>query len=585
MSSPSSPTAPASATPAPAAPAPTPAPAAPPAKAAAPAAPPAPAGVDPASIPAPTLSAADEAKIERLARAAAAGQGRELSEAELDAQAEAAMKSGGVSLADIAPDKIRSGRHRDAGGGMKEGLISRVTPDEVFVDLGGKAEGMLPKIEFDDPEECKVGKKVHVFVTGVDKGGALKLSKRLADAEGAWRSLQPGTVLDGHVVGMNKGGLELKCGVFRAFMPAGQTDIRRIPDISVFLNQDMKVEVVKLDPETRELVVSRRAILEKEAQEARRRLLNELDADQVRTGTVRSVTDFGAFVDLGGCDGLLHVSDISYARVRHAGDFVKPGDVLEVKVLKVDKSVPDKPKISLGLKQKKTDPWIGIEARYPINSKLKGRVVRLAPFGAFVEVEEGVDGLVHVSEMSWIKRVNHPSDLVKEGQIVEVAVLKIDQEKREIRLGMKQVEANPWETVPTKYPPQSIQKGKVVRTTEFGAFVQLEEGIEGLVHISELADVRVKRVTDVAKEGAEVNVKVLNVDLANQRIGLSIKQAVTPPPPKVLTPEEQAAAAKKAEEEAKARAAEEAARAKKREKLRGGLGGGLGGLKLNIGGK
>mgnify|MGYP005848177317 CR=1 FL=1 len=520
-----------------------------------------------------------DANTDRLMRAAVGRPGGdEPSEAEIDKLVAEAM--GGVSSEHLQLQNLPSGRHRNEGGGLKRGRITRVTAEDVFVDLGGKSEGILPKGEFDDPSECTVGKEVLVTVAGFDKSGTMMLSKRTADSEATWRALKPGDIMEGHVVGMNKGGLELKCKGFRAFMPAGQCDVRHVPDVSVFLNQKFPVEVMKIDPAGREVVVSRRKVVERELVELRRRTLNELVEGQLRTGTVRSVMDFGAFVDLGGVDGLLHVSDISYARVRSVGDFVKVGDLLECKVLKIDR---DKGKISLGLKQKKADPWVGIEERYPVGSRLKGRVMRLAPFGAFVELEEGVEGLVHISEMSWIKRLNHPSELIKDGDIVEAVVLKIDVEKKEVRLGMKQVEANPWEAVATKYAQGTVHNGKVTRTSDFGAFIELESGIEGLAHISELSDKRVNRVTDVASVGKELRVKVLSVDIANRRIGLSVKQAIEAPPPKVLTPEEIAAQQAAAAAAAAAAAKEAAERAKKREKLRGGLGGGLGGLgKINL---
>lgn len=509
-----------------------------------------------------------EAKLDRLMSSAAAG-GQGQSDADIDAAVNAAMT--GVSMENVARNRATRQRESRNDRGMVRGTVTHVTGEHVIVDMGGKSEGLLAKAEFDSPDEFKIGTVIEAYYVGNDKqGGATLLSRKPVLLEAAWNAVKIGDVVEGKVVGMNKGGLELKVGELRAFMPAGQCDVRRIPDISVFLNQKFPVQITRIDAGARELLVSRKAVVEKELVEQRRKVLAEIEEGQLRTGTVRSLVEFGAFVDLGGVDGLLHVADISWARIRSVGDVLKVGDTLEVKVLKIDK---DKGKIALGLKQKKADPWIGITDRHPVGSRTKGRVVRVAPFGAFVELEEGVDGLVHVSEMSWIKRINNPAELVKEGQIVEVAILKVELDKREIRLGMKQVEANPWEEIPRKYPPHTILEGrKVVRVADFGAFVELEPGIEGLAHISELADARVRTVSEVAPVGKEVRAKVLSVDVVNRKIALTLRPSAMTPPPPPPSPEEIEARRKAAAEIAAQKAAEEAARNKRREKLRGGLG-------------
>jgi small subunit ribosomal protein S1 len=339
----------------------------------------------------------------------------------------------------------------------------------------------------------------------------------------------------------------------RGFMPAGQVDLYHVPDISIFLGQRVKAEVMQFDREGRNLVLSRRNILEREREEAKQKLLEELAEGQTRRGNVRTVMDYGAFVDLGGIDGLLHVSEMSFRRIKHPSEVVKQGDVVEVKILKIDKATG---KLSLSLRQAMADPWANAGERYPVGSSVTGRVTKVESFGAFVEVEEGVEGLLPVSEMSW-QRIRHPSDVVKVGDTIKLVVLSVDPVARRMSFSLKQAGPDPWSEVNDRYATDMIVPGKVTRTVDFGAFVELEPGLEGLVHISELATQRVRTPNDVVKIGQEVQVRILDIDKDNRRIALSIKGA-------------QEAAAVRAAADAPAPAAT-AQPKKKRPELRGGL--------------
>ena len=416
-----------------------------------------------------------------------------------------------------------------AGGGrsattkLRQGHIQQLSGDMVLIDLGGKSPGMMPFGEFDKDETPTVGMPVEVLIERFDeREGLFICSKRKAAIESAWLSMEPGAVVEGVVTGMNKGGLEVDVKGIRAFMPASQVDVYHVHDISVFLQQTVRADVTQVDRSDENVVISRRKLLEREKAAARETLLSELAEGQVRQGVVRNVTDYGAFVDLGGIDGLLHISDMSWARVQNAGEVVQVGQTLEVKVLKVDAK---KERVSLGLKQIMTNPWEGVEDRYRRGQRLTGRVTRLADFGAFVEVEPGLEGLVPIGEMSWGQRVRHPSDLVSEGQVIEAEVLSVDPEKHRMSLGIRQVQDNPWDGVATRYPPDTIVTGKITRLVDFGAFVEVESGVEGLVHISELADHHVNRVSDVVRPDQEIRLRVMSVDVGAQRMALSIKSA------------------------------------------------------------
>lgn len=428
---------------------------------------------------------------------------------------------GDISLADMT---MLSGdapaQPVDTGGKIK-GRVLRVTPGYVFVDVGGKSEGIISLDEFPPDRPPAIGEEMSFISQGIDReSGMLKLSQREILLEASWESLSPGAVVEGRVTGVNRGGLELNINGLRAFMPASQVDIYRVEDVSLLLNQKLECEVVEAKASERNLLVSRRRLLERRRAEAREQLKYTLREGQVREGIVRRLMDFGAFVDLGGVDGLLHVKDMSYGRIKHPSEVLKPGDKVSVTVLKID-LVTDR--VALGLKQLQTDPWTLVPTRYAAGQKIHGRVLKLMNFGAFVELEPGIEGLIPISEMSHTKRLHHPNQVLKEGDLVEAQIMELDAEKHRMSLSLKRLSADPWNSVAERYRPDEIVSGVIMRTTEFGAFVQLEEGVDGLVHISELSDHRVRAVTDVAKPGQVVSVRVLNVDPENRRVALSMK--------------------------------------------------------------
>lgn len=429
-------------------------------------------------------------------------------------------------LGELSPEELRlmesaqpSEPQPDEKGRIR-GRIIEVRGADVFVDIGGKSEAFVPGDEFPDDEPPQPG-QVHDFVVqGVEpESGAMKLSLREARLEADFESLRVGDVIEARVTGVNLGGLELLAQhQVRAFMPKSQVDLERVADFTPYIGRPLECQVTEIDRRGRSLVVSRRRLLERQREEARQQLKYALVEGQVRKGIVRRLTDFGAFVDLGGIDGLLHVSDISYGRVRHPREVVKQGDEVEVQVLKID-LVRDR--ISLGMKQLQPDPWTVVPANYQPEQTVDGRVVRLMEFGAFVELEPGVEGLIPLSEMSWTQRVRHPRELLKEGDPVRVAVLALDAEKRKITLSLKALGEDPWKDVEQRYTPDAVVSGAVTRLTGFGAFVQLEEGVEGLLHVSEMASARVRRPSDVLKVGEVVQVRVKSVDVPQRRISLS----------------------------------------------------------------
>lgn len=407
--------------------------------------------------------------------------------------------------------------------GTRKGRVVSVTPDDVLVDFGGKSQGVAPMEQFE--VEPKVGDEMEFDVEKYDaREGLLILKKKGAVSSSvSWETLEIGQIVEGTVTGLNKGGLELEVKNMRAFMPAGQVDLYFNPDLSVFIGQRLKAEVTQFDPRAKNLILSRRNILEREKEEAKGKLMEELAEGQIRRGTVRSVMDYGAFVDLGGVDGLLHVSEMSFRRGQKASDFVKVGDSIDVKVLKID---PDTGKLSLSLKQARgVDPWLDAATKYAVGSQITGRVTKVEAFGAFIEVEEGVEGLLPISEMSW-QRVKSASDVVREGDTVRLVVLSVDQVAKRMSFSLKQAGPDPWKQVSEKYATEMVTSGTVTRTVDFGAFVELEPGLEGLVHISELSDRQVRQTTDVVKTGDQVQVRILEIDPEARRISLSIKAAV-----------------------------------------------------------
>jgi len=453
------------------------------------------------------------------------------------------------------PSSISTDAPQAAPGGLQMGRIVSVHGDDVFIDLGGKTQGVISKAMFKPDETIAVGEPVEVYIDRHDRESDLIiLSRKGAPRSVEWELLKPGDIVEGRVIGLNRGGLEVKLKGVTAFMPASQVDVMHVKDISIFLGDSVRCEVMEIDRRGKNLTVSRRRVLAKEREANREDLLKDLEVGQVRKGVVGNLTDFGAFVDLGGVDGLIHISDMSYRQIKKPSEVVKSGDIVEVKILKIQ-GEGSKQRISLGLKQTQPDPWDGIAERFPLQSTHRVRVVRLADFGAFAQLEEGVDGLIPVSEMSW-SRIGSPKEVVEVGQTVDVSVIRVEPKRHRISLSMKHAQPDPWAGVMESYTPNMMVEGKVTRLAEFGAFIELVPGIEGMAHISELSDKRVKSCGDVLKVGQEVKARILNVDQKTRRIGLSLKPA-------------QEAAAKLS------LGSEKAGPPKKRDKkLRGGLSGG-----------
>ena len=515
----------------------------------------------PASLEAPQTSAPPRREPQRP-RDTVASALDDARSVELDGDVAAAMM--GMSASDLnaahSPQPVRVPADENSPGALVTGRVANIGSEDVLIDFGGKSLGVMSRAEFGKDEHYEIGAPIEVVILeGSATSGLINVSRKKAKQAAIMRDIQPGLVVEGLITGMNKGGLDMDIEGLRGFIPASQVDLHFMKDISDLIGKRVKAEVTKFDKLDGNIVLSRRKVLMREEAEAKEKAFTEIAVGQLCRGTVRSVTEYGAFVNIGGVDGLLHISDMSWGRVAKPEDVVKVGDEVEVKVIKLDQA---KKKISLSLKGAMANPWTRVAEKYQVNEKVSGRVVRLQPFGAFVELEPGVDGLLPISELSWTRRVRHPSEIVKEGDVVQVAILSVEADKQRISLGLKQLTQDPWSVAEEKFPVGSTIKGKVVRTTDFGAFVELEEGIDGLIHISELADHRINAVTDKVKPGQDVEVRVLGVDRENQRIKLSMKT-----PPKMPTPEELAEfAAKRA-----AAAAEAKKRAEKSEKRRGGL--------------
>jgi len=412
------------------------------------------------------------------------------------------------------------------------GTIVRVDNEEVVVDIGYKSEGVVQRDEWDPSEpQPEVGQSIEVELEEFeDSIGLIVLSKRKADRRREWEKIisthQEGDIVRGQVIRKIKGGLLLNIGV-NVFLPASQVDIRRPNDIAEYIGHDIECMILKIDEARRNIVVSRRRLIEEEREKMKKSLLSNLQIGQIRRGTVKNIADFGAFVDLGGIDGLLHITDMSYGRISHPTEMVKIDDEIEVVVLNIDY---EKEKIALGLKQKSPSPWANISTKYPVSSRVQGEVVNVLSYGAFVKLEDGIEGLVHISEMSWTRRVNHPSELVAIGDKVEVMVLGINEEKQEISLGMKQTQPNPWDEVTARYPVGAIVKGIVRNLTNYGAFVELQEGVDGLLHISDMSWTRkVSHANEILKKGDPIECQILSVDEGRRRIALGLKQLAEDP--------------------------------------------------------
>ena len=419
-----------------------------------------------------------------------------------------------------------------ASGSLIKGRVIGFAGDDVVVDVGLKSEGLIAKEEFgDELPSLRVGDQIDVLLESLEgEGGLIQLSKRKADRQIAWQkivdSTKEGDVVEGTVMRKIKGGLLVDIGV-PVFLPASQVDIRRPHEIGDFIGRKIRSEILKIDTERRNIVISRRKLIEHERDSAKKRLLETIKEGDIVTGTVKNIADFGAFVDLGGIDGLLHITDMSWGRINHPSEMLKIDDKVEVKVLNIDR---ERDKIALGLKQTESSPWEEIEAKFPVGARVRGTVVNIMSYGAFVRLEDGIEGLVHISEMSWTRRVNHPSEIVNPNDEIDVVVLEIDKNKQEISLGMKQTEVNPWELVSEKYPPGTIIKGAVRNFANYGAFVEIEPGIDGLLHISDMSwTKKVTHPNELYKKGDEVECVVLEVDQEKQRVSLGVKQLTEDP--------------------------------------------------------
>ena len=433
------------------------------------------------------------------------------------------------SFGDILSQYEESHKHRaEQGGRGLEGVVIAVTADAVFLDVGYKMEGMIPLAEFTSAgETVKPGDKLPVSIKGRSDDGYYELSRIKVERPKDWTSLEKAfadkAAIAGVVSALVKGGVNVDVGV-RAFMPASRSGVRDAADLEKLIGQEIRCRIIKLDVADEDVVVDRRAVLEAEEQVSRERRYSEVQEGALVHGTVRSLTDYGAFVDIGGVDALLHVADISWARVNKPADVLTIGQEVDAKILKVDAA---KHRISLGMKQLLPHPWDLASEKYKVGDRVKGTVTRVADFGAFVELEKGIEGLIHMSEMSWSKKARKPSDVVKPGDEVDVAVLGVNQADRRIALGLKQALGDPWADVPQKYPAGSVVEGTVTSLTNFGAFVQISEGIEGMIHVGDLsAEKRIDHPQDVLKVGQVVKAQVLEADAVKRRLRLGMKQLV-----------------------------------------------------------
>ncbi len=413
---------------------------------------------------------------------------------------------------------------------LKGTIVSQIGND-VIVEVGLKSEGMVDAGEFDSPDEIQPGKEIEVLLEDTDsESGLVLLNKRKADLIRGWETIlgtkKEGDVVRGRVIRRIKGGLLVDIGV-PVFLPASQVDIRKPGDISRFIGKEVDCKILKIDVEGRNIVISRRKLIEEERRSSKEKILNEIAVGQRRKGIVKNIADFGVFVDLGGLDGLLHISDLSWGRISHPSEVVELDQEIECVVVGVDK---EQEKISLGLKQKTPSPWEAVETRYPVGAKVKGKVVNVMSYGVFVRLEDGIEGLVHISEMSWTKRLAHPGEMVNLGDDIEVVVLNVNREKQEISLGLKQTQTNPWAIASQKYPTGAIVTAKVRSITNFGAFVEVEPGIDGMIHISDLSWTRKhSHPGEALKKGQDIQCIVLEVNEEKRRISLGIKQMTEDP--------------------------------------------------------
>ena len=411
-------------------------------------------------------------------------------------------------------------------GSVISGTIMEIRPTEVVIDFGGKAEGTIPAHEFLDPNELEIGSDIEVFLERLeDRFGNPQLSFDKAEQKKNWEKIvntcEEGSVITGRVRSKVKGGLVVNIGV-DAFLPSSQVDIQAPKNLDQFVGQTFDFKVVKINRERKNIVVSRRELIEERRQDKKREILSKITPGETRRGMVKNITDYGAFIDLDGLDGLLHITDMSWGRVSHPSEMVKTGEEITVCIIEIDEK---RERVSLGLKQLSSNPWDEIESKFPINAKVRGKVVNLVPYGAFVELEEGVEGLVHVTEMSWTKRITKPGEVLNVGDEVDAVVLGIQKDDQKISLGLRQLDVNPWDMATHNYPPGARVRGKIRNLTSYGAFVELEEGIDGMVHVSDMSWTRkINHPSEMVKKGDEVDAIVVEVDVENQRISLGMKQ-------------------------------------------------------------
>ena len=427
-------------------------------------------------------------------------------------------------LAQSTFDKLKVGT-------IVSGVITEIRANEVVVDIGGKAEGVIPANEFSDLGELQIGSTIEVILEKLeDKEGNPILSYEQAQQKKNWENIlskcQEGAIIPGRVKAKVKGGLIVSIGV-DSFLPASHIDIQPPKNLDQYVGQTYDFKVLKINHDRKNIVLSRRELIEEQRVNKRRDLLEKLQPGQVRKGVVKNITDFGAFIDLDGMDGLLHITDMSWGRIGHPSELLKQGEEIEVMIIDINR---EKERVSLGLKQTKNNPWDNIDQKFPVGSKIHGKVVNLVPYGAFIELEPGVEGLVHITEMSWTKRITKPSELLKVGQELDAVVLGIQKEEQKISLGLRQLEPNPWDMVRHNYPVGARVRGKVRNMTTYGAFVELEEGIDGMVHVSDMSWTRkINHPSEMLKKGDEVDAIVLDVDPSQQRISLGMKQLATDP--------------------------------------------------------
>jgi small subunit ribosomal protein S1 len=414
-------------------------------------------------------------------------------------------------------------------GEIVQGEIIQITSEHAIVDVGYKSEGRIPIAQFKDREgnvTVKVGDSVQVYLEQwEDDDGEIVLSKDKADQLRVWEEInkviEKDGVIEGKVNALIKGGLAVDIGV-QAFLPGSQVDLHPVRDLSTLLGKTFKFKVLKFNKKRGNIVLSRRALLEKEREKLRKETISTLKEGDIIEGTVKNITDYGIFVDLGGIDGLLHITDISWGRVTNPAEMFKVGEKIKVKVINFDR---ENERVSLGYKQIRPDPWSKVEEKYPVGARIKGRIVNITNYGAFIELEEGIEGLIHISEMSWIKKMKHPSQLLSIGDVVEAMVLDLDVQRKRISLSLKQLELNPWVIMEEKYPPGTVIEGKVKNVTDFGIFIGFDEGIDGLVHISDISwTQKIKHPSELYKKGQEVRAVVLSIDKENERFSLGIKQ-------------------------------------------------------------